>query len=378
MSTSWTAPGSTEGTDQPAPDASGDFSGPAPTGPNGSASPHSGPHRELVQDLPLFPLRPLSFGEVFGAAVRIYRLRAKTVLSLAAAVYGVAFVILTVTTGAGMIPLFGDMQAMIDDPTAASTSSFGASDALLTIGSSAITGVVTMLAASLVTVALTYVAIGEATGRSVSGPQMWEQTRRLALPAIAVSFLLGLLSLVVLAVPAVLGALPLILVQEPNVFTIGAILVGLVVGMLAAFWIWARTLLSIPALVVEGTGVLGSIRRSFRMTRGRKLWRVLGVGLVLFLAYIGGTQVITGVFGTVAFIAYLVILLASSMQALVLGMTVLTILSMVGSYLATVMLSPFLSAGFAALYADNRMRHEAWDIELTRQARENWTTDGVR
>lgn len=374
MSTGWTAPGSSESSDLPAADhpAEGPATGPGPAG----GVPSDGPRRELVQSLPLFPLRPLGLGEILGAAVRIYRLRARTVLSLAAAVYGVAFVIITFTTGAGMIPMMGDMQAMMEDPEAASGEPFSAADALLTVGSSAITGVITMLAASLVTVALTAVAIGEATGHPITGAQMRSRTRKLALPAIGISILVGLLSLIAVGVPTALGVLPLVLVQEASALTIGALLVGLGIGVLAAVWVWARTILAIPALVIEDTGVLGSIARAFRLTAGRKLWRVLGIGVLIYLIYSLAVQVFAGVFGFVAGLAYFVILLASSMQAVVLGMMVLTVISMLGTYLATVLLAPFLSAGISALYADNRMRHEAWDVELTRRARQSWDADG--
>ncbi|MDN5686324.1 MAG: glycerophosphodiester phosphodiesterase [Brachybacterium sp.] len=376
MSTGWTAPGSSESSDLPAADhpAEGPATGPGPVG----GAPPDGPRRELVQSLPLFPLRPLGLGEVLGAAVRIYRLRARTVLSLAAAVYGVAYVILTLTTGAGLIPMMGDMQALMEDPTSSASSSgtFSASDTLVTVGTSVISGVITMLAASLVTAALTAVAIGEATGHPISGAQMRARTRTLALPAIGISILVGLLTLIAVGVPTALGVLPLVLVREASVLTIGALLAGLGIGVLAAIWVWARTILAIPALVIEDTGVLGSIARAFRLTAGRKLWRVLGIGVLLYVIYTLAVQVFAGVFGFVAGLAYFVILLASSMQAIVLGMMVLTVISMLGTYLATVLLAPFLSAGFAALYADNRMRHEAWDVELTRRARQSWDADG--
>ena len=52
-----------------------------------------------------------------------------------------------------------------------------------------------------------------------------------------------------------------------------------------------------------------------------------------------------------------------------LAMGVMTVIMMLGTYIATFLLAPFLCAGYAAIYADNRMRHEAWDVELNRQAR---------
>ncbi len=377
MSTGWTAPGAAAPGQQPHDAApAGDPAGAVP--PPGGTGPHSGPRRELVPTMPLFPLRPLGLGEVLGAAVRIYRLRARSVLSVAAVVYGVAFVLITVTTGAGMVPLIGDLQAVMQDPTGtASPEAFGsAADVVATIISSVITFVITILAAALVTVALTKVAIGEATGEQVTDADMWALMRRRGLAAIAVTVVVSLLSVIAFSVPAALGVLPIILLQEPTVLTIGAILLGLLLGVLAMLYVWARTVLAVPALVIEELGVGAALRRGFALTAGRRLWRVLGVGVLLYLLYMVAVQVIAGVFGTVATVLYIAILLASAGEAIVLGVAVLTIITMVGSFAASVVLAPFLSAGYVAVYADGRMRHEAWDVELTRRARTSWNPDG--
>ncbi|ASK64918.1 glycerophosphodiester phosphodiesterase [Brachybacterium avium] len=382
MSTSWTAPGSTAGEDPP-PSAGpgGDPFGQSPgiDAPDGGRYP-GGPRRELMQSMPLFPLRPLGLGEVLGAAVRIYRLRARSVLGVAAAVYGIAFVVLTFVTGASMVPMLGDMQAVFEDPEAVTgTPGFStAADAVLMILSSAVTMIVTLVASSLVTVALTQVALGEAVGRHISTAQMWGSMRRRGLPAVAVGLLIGVLSLVAFLVLCGLGMLPVILLREASWLTVVPLVLGVLLGVLAVFWIWARTVLAIPSLVLEDVGVFGAIRRSLALTRGRRLWRVLGTAVLLYLIYTFAVQLIASVFGIVAFIVYLVILLASALEGIVLGMIALTVISMVGSYVATFLLAPFLSAGFVAIYADSRMRHEAWDVELLRRAREAWDGDGVR
>lgn len=375
MSTGWTAPGSTEepaGHGPGSGQASGSASGPA-------GGPATGPQRELVQQVPLFPLRPLSLGEVLGAAVRIYRMRPKAVLGLAAAVYGVAFVLITLATGAGMIPLIGQMQATLEDPggEAFETSVGGtASDILATLGSSVVTMVVTLVASSLVTVVLTRISLGEATGHRVPDGGTWPLLRRLALPAVGLSLLVGVLSVLAFLIPVTVGALPLLIIQEAGWLTIIALLLGLLAGLLATVWVWARTAMALPALAMERSGVLGSLRRSFRMTAGRKLWRVLGLVLLLVLIFYFAQQVVAGVFGVLAFILYMAILLASSLEALVVAMGVMTVVMMLGTYIATFLLAPFLCAGYAAIYADNRMRHEAWDVELTRQARAGRDLDG--
>ena len=372
MSTGWTAPGSTDESPWAQPGTGTDPAiGPSPQ-PTGGPTPS--PQRELVQQIPLFPLRPLNVGEILGAAVRIYRARPKPVLGLAAAVYGVAFVLITLITGAGMIPMIGQMQATLENPSAdpATFSVAGTvSEALATVGSTMITMVISTVAASMVTVVLTRIAVGEATGRSVPDGQIWTQLRRLALPAIGVSLIVAVASSLAFALPAALGALPLLILQEAGWLTIIALLVGLLLGALAALWVWARTILALPVLAIEEAGVLGSLRRSLSMTAGRRLWRVLGLALLVMVLYTVATQTVAGVVGFIAGIIYVVILLASMFEAIVLAVAVMTVLAMLGSYIATFLLAPFLCAGYAAIYADHRMRHEAWDVELNRQARQS-------
>lgn len=379
MSTQWTAPGATGGDEpDPTPADGGPFGVAAPTGPVGP--PPSAPRRELTQSLPLFPLRPLGPMEVLGAAVRIYRLRAKAVLGVAAAVYGVAFVIMTLATGASMVPMFGDLQSVIEDPEApASMTGTGSlRDVALFLVSTAVTLVITLVSTALVTVALTRVALGEAVGEHVPTSEMWATMRRRWLPATAVSLLIGVLSMLALALLVGVGTVPVLLLQEASWLTVVPIVLGAALGFLAVLWIWARTVLAVPALVLEDTTVLGALRRSLELTRGRRLWRVLGISVLVYVIYYFAVQVIAGVFGTVAFLAYLAILLASGFEAVVVAVLVMTVLSMLGSYAASFLLAPFLSAGFVAVYADSRMRHQAWDIELTRRARAAWAGDDGR
>ena len=377
MSTGWIAPGSQPPSqDDPVPEDTQSPEGPATS--TSPPAPGSGPRRELVQRVSLFPLRPLGLGEVFGAAVRIYRLQPKLTLGLSAVVYGAAFILITAVTGAGMIPFIGQMQAAVDDPLGNQAAGPVFSDALATVGSSLVTAMITLVAASVVTVALTRIALAEATGEASSSTQSIADVKRLALPAIGTSLILGVLGMLAFLLPSAAGSIPLILLQEATVWTIAPLLGGLLLGLLAVVWIWARTVLAIPSLSLEGVGMLTAIRRSFSLTQGRRLWRVLGIGLLLYALTMIISQAVASAFGVVAFVATMVVLLATAMDGVVLAMVLMTVITMVGSYLATVLISPFLSAGFATLYADQRMRHEAWDVELTRRARENWAGGSER
>lgn len=388
MSTGWTAPGagtapSPQEQDPQAPGATGAHQFPA--APATAATPAQagpaprGPQRELVQELPLFPLRPLSVGEVLGAAVRIYRRRPKPMLVLSAAVYGVAYVLITITTGASMMPMVGTLRSTLEAPTTETTLTVGptAAEAVSVIGSSLVTGVISMVAAAAVTAVLTRIAIGEASGEPVPADGIWPLLRRLALPAVGVSLLVGLLLTVAVVVPLGLGMIPLLVWLEPTVLTIGALLLGIVVAVVLGVWLYARTLLAVPALVIEELGVMAAVRRSFALTAGRRVWRVLGLALLLALLYSVAVQMLGGVFGMVGTFAYVAILLVSNFEALMLGIMVLTVLTMLGAYIGTFLLAPFLAAGTAAVYADTRMRHEAWDIELNRRARDHAAPESV-
>lgn len=375
MSTGWTAPGSST-TSRPDPAPAEPPSG-SPT--QGAPSPGPGPRRELVQELPLFPLRPLTLGEVLGAAVRIYRRRAKPMLGLSAVVNGIAYVLITIGTGATMIPFIGQTRAALEDPAAGSTLTVTSLSEFLTVmGTSLLTGLVSMVAAATVTAVLTRITIGEATGEPLPSSQLWPTFRRLALPAIGVAAVVAALTLVAFALPVALGMVPLLVWQDANALTVLALGLGLLLGLVATVYVYARTLLAVPALVVEGTGVLGAVRRSFALTAGRRLWRVLGVGTLLLLLYYVAVQVIAGVFGTIGAVVYLVILLATSLEGVVIGVLALTVISMIGGYIATFLLAPYVSAGTAAIYADARMRHEAWDIDLNRRFREARSGHGTQ
>src|SRR5699024_1835886 len=197
----------------------------------------------------------------------------------------------------GHDPPGGQMQATLEDPTGEAAEGLETvggttSQILATVSSTVVTMIITLVASALVTVVLTRITVGEATGDSVPDGRLWSLLRGQALPAVAVSLLMGVLGSVAFLLPLAVGALPLLVTQEAGWLTIIALLLGLLAGVLAALWVFARTALSLPALAIEGTGVLGSLHRSFQMTAGRKLWRVLGLMLLLVLIFYFAQQIV--------------------------------------------------------------------------------------
>lgn len=365
----WSAPGGGAPTStSPATPASSESSGSRPAGAPGTPGPVQ---RELVSRPGLFPLRPLGLGEIFSAAVGIYRRRPKLVFGVSAIVLGIAFVVNSVAAGVGIAPTAVQLQSVSQDPTAASSSAaepFGSSlgDMLTTVAASMVSQVITLVAMQLVLVVLTRLTLAEAVGSRTDDASLRAALRthgaRAALTAIVVS-LMGFATFLVVSL---IGGLPLLIVREAHWWTILPLPLFLVLGLLAALWVWARTLFSTPALVLEDTGVLGAVRRSFALTRGRRVWRPLGIAVLLTVAYTLAQQAIAGVFGTIGTILYMIILLATQMAAIVPGMILLMVVAMLGTYAASVVAVPFWAAGLTALYADLRMRHESWDITLRR------------
>lgn len=365
MSSGWTAPGA----------AHSGASEPGPEEPSAHRTPSqpttSDPlERELVQRTPLFPLRPLGVGELLGAAVRIYRMRPGLTLKLSALVFGIAFFITTIATGLGMIPMIGEMQAVLESPEAPVDVSpaDAVSGTMSSIASSAVSALLTLVATSIVMLALAVITVAEATGEPIDRARITQAIRTgwwRALLATVIAYLIGLLAF---AAIIALAAIPLMIQQEGTWLTVGSLLIGLLIGAVLWLYIYVRFALAIPIIALEETGVIGSLRRSLELTRGRRLWRVLGTYLLVIVLGAVATQVVSGVFLTIATVIYIGILLATSFQALAVAVGVLTVISMLGTYVATVLIAPFLGAGTTAVYADARMRHEAWDIELTHRA----------
>lgn len=367
MSTGWTAPGAAAAApsaDRLEDAAPGSVQDPSrPTGP-------SGPQRELVTRVPLFPPRPLGVGEVLSAAVRIYRVKPRLGLGVAAIVHGISFAVITLLTGASMVPMMAELEATIETPeaTEATTSALSLVSTLL---GSLVTGVITLVAASIVGVALTRMALDAAVERPVDRGCVTAAIRKHWWRAVLVSLLTSVLATVIFTVPVALSLLPLLIPDVPWWIPVTTIILAIVLGVLAAVYVYTRFVLAVPALVAEDLGVVMALKRSLRMTAGRRVWRTLGITALLAVVYYLAVQLVASMLGAVAFVAYIAILLVSSMELIWLAVGVLVVISMLGSYIATVLLAPFLAAGFAALYADVRMRHESWDIELQRALRAN-------
>lgn len=303
----------------------------------------------------IIPLRPLNVGEILDGAFRAIRANPKVMFGFSLVVMGVIGVLEAVVLGAFM----DQALLVLEDPTV-SLAELGA----LSLGST-VAGFATSLATFLASVVLTGILIVSVSqsvlGRTLPVGEVWGQVKGRVWRLIGLTLLLGLLTVaavvvVVLVVLAVVGATALGndggSVAVAVVVSILAILGG---AVLMVFFV-VRLGIAAPALVLERTGVLAAVRRSWSLTAG-SFWRIFGI---LALAWIIVTVLTWALMVPVTFVSFLGTGVATS-PAYLLGSTVLSVL-------ISALTTPFLAAVEALVYIDVRIRREGLDVELARAA----------
>ena len=223
--------------------------------------------------------------------------------------------------------------------------------------STAVGGVFSLLAGIVVTGLIVRVAEHAVLGQRISMGEAWARSRGRLLPLLGLTLLIALMMTVVLAVPLGLGlglgfalgagTLPIVLLG-----VLGG-LVG-VVGMIFVYVRWA--LLAAPALVLEGVGVLASLRRGGELSRGQ-FWRLFGIYLLASVAAGFVSQVIAIPLAVIGVVLSFVV-----PSGWVLAVTLLS--SHLSTILTGAVVGPFSSGVPAMQYFDQRFRKEGLDIEL--------------
>jgi Membrane domain of glycerophosphoryl diester phosphodiesterase len=130
----------------------------------------------------------------------------------------------------------------------------------------------------------------------------------------------------------------------------GVLLVPLLLCFPLFLWILVRWAVSVPALLAEGIGPIGSIRRSWQLTRDN-WWRLFGILAVVVIIQ----AVMSWILGVAAVPIAVLIPFASE---LVRGSIAITI-----STLGTAVVTPILYLCFVLLYFDLRIRKESFDLD---------------
>ena len=327
---------------QPGPTYPGQQAGAAWGQPTAWGPPPTAPKPGIV------PLRPLGVGELLDGALSLIRSNPRTVLGLAAVISAVSALIQT----AGLWISLRYLETMT--PVVGSADEVDIAAELTTLATGSIAQIVPALVAGFLQVlasGLFIVLVGAAVlGRRLDASQTWATLRPRLLRLVGVTLIISVGGL--LAVGLMIGSIVAL------AFAIGpwAALPGVVIGLggtILLVYAYVKLAVASPALVMEGTGVLASLSRSWVLVR-RSWWRVLGI---LILAAVITSLLTTVVTVPVTLIATLVSGFSESLLPTVFASGVATLV-------AGIITLPFSAAVTGLLYIDLRMRREALDIEL--------------
>ncbi|MEO3871265.1 glycerophosphoryl diester phosphodiesterase membrane domain-containing protein [Nonomuraea sp. B12E4] len=376
----WTAPGSAPQTpygqpygQAPEPPPQHQIHGPGPQTPY-PPYPHPQAGHGFVPPPPalrpgIIPLRPLGFGDILDGTIKLIRSNPKAVLGLSA----VAALLAAVPLAVGQALLLDTTAGMMADPTTAATAAedlTSVSGIAAQYGGALISYAVQFVAVTMLTGVLTRILGRAVFGGALSAGDAW----RLVKGRVPALFgVVGLLTVIML-VPLVVFVMLIVVISlsvSADQLGLVAVLAILFIGLYLAFYLFIRTRFAFApaAVVLEGRGPLDAMRRSWHLVTG-DFWRVLGilfltsllVGLVSGVLSVPFTLVgtVLGAFG------------AGSAGSIVAAALLIT----VGATLGAMITYPFEAGVSGLLYADRRMRSEAFDLVLQtaaiEQQRQGW------
>jgi hypothetical protein len=301
------------------------------------------------------PLRPLGLGDIYDAAFRIIRFNPKATVGSAVLVASAAMALPLIVTAAFTWTVGLSLEPTPDDVGAAELAGLIGSFSALAIGV-----LLQWVGTILVTGMIAHVAAAAAIGRRLGLVEAWQATHGKRWRLIGTSLLIGLATTVIFA--AYVGAWFAVTLAADGAGPVviwGLLTVPAFIALL--IWLWIRfAYLPVPVLMLEPVGVFGAFGRGYRLSR-RQFWRIFGIALLTLVI----TGVASQVLSTPISMASQFGILALGPQYAVLGIMVAQALT---SVLTAAFVSPFTGAVTSLQYLDQRIRKEAYDVELMTQA----------
>ena len=298
------------------------------------------------------PLRPLQLGDIYDAAFRIIRYNPRATVGSAVLVTAVAMLIPVLATAA---------LAWTVDLSVSSDADLSDAGVIGALGSQALGLLLQSIGLILVTGMIAHVTMAAAAGRKLTLGEAWAATRGkrarlfglVLLLAVMLVLLIALFVLVWLAAGTLLSGVAQVLFVIASIPAFAA----------AMWWFWIRIYyLPVPALMLEDVGIFGAIERGHALT-GRSFWRIFGIALL--------TTLITAIAG--AMLTVPIGLASGAVAGSGAGSSELDAIwtSLVGAVTAVVQsafVAPFTAAVTSLQYVDQRIRKEAFDVELMTRA----------
>jgi hypothetical protein len=302
----------------------------------------------------VIPLRPLGIGEILDGAITSIRQNPRAMLGLAA-LLALVIQLISVPLNAWLLGGRGDLFFSLEDAGDEASVTVTGADFIAPLVDVVTTGLAVLILTGVLTVVVSRAALGERMDLGTA----W----RLARPRLPALLGVTILVPLMMALAAVVLIAPAVVVGFAG-SALGAGLLGLIGGLaliVALAYIFVAFSLAPVVVVLEKQGVIASLKRSRRLAQPG-FWRILGVLLLMYIL----AQVIS-------------FALSVPFSLLALGVTYLTggdpldfagllpgSIPAVGTVLASAIGWPFVAAGTAILYIDQRMRREGLDLELAR------------
>ncbi|WP_182906108.1 glycerophosphoryl diester phosphodiesterase membrane domain-containing protein [Microbispora sp. H13382] len=372
---SWASPGGPGGSAGPPP--SGPPQGAYPPAPQAPAP--GGPYAYRPPDAPrpgIIPLRPLALGDILDGTIKLIRSNPKATLGLSAIVAAIT----AIPTAIGQAFSFRSLGELLSDPYAADAVSGPLAGGTSQLIGGLVGYVMTFVGTTILTGILTRVLGRAVFGGRITVGEAWRLARSRVPALFGLVLLQGLILLLpLLALVAVFVSLAAAGAFDgtANTTAAAAVVVGLLFFLTYIpylLFFYTRLSLAAPAVVLEGRGVTDAMTRSWRLVKGDS-WRVLGILLLtsLLAAIISSVLAVPFSFG-----GTLIGMLSGGTAA---GTIVAAILLAIGQVLASMITYPFQAGVAGLLYADRRMRAEAFDLVLQTAAARNqsqgWVHAGI-
>ncbi len=304
-----------------------------------------------------FPLRPLGLGDMYDGAFRIIRFNPKATVGAAVLVTAVAMIVPIVVTTVLTFTVGLAVDASGEYETDLSAGE--AVGLLAAYGSLLLSYFLSFVGIALVTGMVVHVTRAAAVGRRLGLAEAWAATRgkrwrliALVLLSIAAYFVATVVYVLLWIVLVVAGAGPWVLVVW------GLVTVPAYIAL--CVWLWIKGYyLAVPILMLEDTGVFGAIARAWSLTT-RHFWRTFGIALLTAIIGAVGGSILSTPFG---FAGQIGLLVAPEYGALLLVLT-----QAIGMVVQNAFSAPFLASVTSMQYLDLRIRKEALDVELLREA----------
>ena len=300
-------------------------------------------------------LRPLQLGDMYDAAFRIIRFNPKATVGSAVLVTAVAMLIPVVVTAV----LTWSVNLSLD-PGSDGFTGTEAAGLVGAFGSLLLGTLLQSLGLILVTGMVAHVTMAAAVGKKLTLGEAWAATAGKRLKLVGLVFLLGLMLLLLIALFVLVWVAAATTVDGGGLF--GFFLVSIPAFVAALWWFWIRIYyLPVPALMLEDVGVFGAIERGHALTRN-VFWRVFGIALL--------TAIITSIAGSMLGVPVTMVmdaLLSGGLDGQYAALS-LTLVNAVSSVVQAAFVAPFTAAVTSLQYVDQRIRKEAFDVELMTRA----------